>query len=129
MNNLLELHQEHVELTSEVNFLKKEIDFLLKMLRNAYCISSNIEKVKLLDGYWRGFEKNRDRLDELLNKIKKEELNLSRIFQSQLIDEEKTLFKEDSLIASFYKINKEVKTLKESFYDTFGCDVCCHKQN
>jgi hypothetical protein len=130
MKNASELHADHTELTSDIVFLKKEIDFLLKLLRNAYSISVNMEKIKLLDAYWKGFEQNIARLEELLGKIKKEENQLAALCQENLIDGEKTYFNEEETVSAFYKLNKEVRVLKESFYEYMsGCCACSYKTN
>lgn len=118
MKNIAELHTTHLDVLSELNFLKKEIEFLLKIVQKGYSVSANMEKVKLLDAYWIGFEKNLDKLSDLSNTISKEEKNIAALYQNNLIDEEKTLFREDGLMGQFYRIYKEVKTLKDSFYDS-----------
>lgn len=131
MKTIAELHVDHSEIASDIKFLKKEIDFLIKLLKNCYSVSINTDKIKLLDGYWMGFEENISRLDSLLEKVYKEERELAGLYQDSLIDGEKTLFNdEDSMISEFYKINKAVKTLKESFYGYMsGCWACNFKNN
>lgn len=130
MKNLQELHNYQHEISSEIHFLKKEIEFLLKILRNCYSASANLDKIKLLDGYWKGFEQNIDGLDLLLNRIKKQEKSMAVLAQGGLIDSEETSFKEDSLLVEFKEIDKGVKVLKESFYEFMhGCNACTLKNN
>lgn len=129
MKNLAELHTEHLEIESEISFLKKEIEFLLKILRNSYSVSVNGAKIKLLDAYWQSFEDLTQKLNILSSQIKKEEKDLALVYQHNLIDTEKTFFQEDSIPSEFYSIYKEIKVLKESFYAyMIGCNECCLKK-
>jgi hypothetical protein len=105
---------ELVELTSEIIFLKKEIDFLMKLLRNGYSSSVTIEKIRLLDRYWKGFEDNISRLDSLLTLINKEE---------------KTLLNIDGINKEFYTVDQGVKSLKDSFYEYMSGCCACSKKN
>ena len=130
MKNELELLGDHKEISSEIAFLKKEIAFLLKLLKNAYSASVNIGKIKLLDGYWNGFEENIIGLDFLLTKINKEESHLTSLFPGELFDVEKSFLKREKIISEFYSINKAVKGIKESFYGYMdGCCGCCYKNS
>jgi len=128
MKSLEELHIHHGNVSSEVQFLKKEIEFLLKILRNCYSTSIKLEKIKLLDAYWKGFEQNIEKLDFLLEKVNKEESSMAVLCQDGLINLEKTLFNEDNFLAKLRAIEREVKLLKESFYEFMqGCNACALK--
>lgn len=128
MKNVTELHADHTELSSEISFLKREIEFLLQMLRNGYSSKNDMGKTKLLDGYWKGFEENVEQLGFLQHSIQNREKQLTRLYQANLIDPDKTTFREEDIISEFANINKKVKLLKESFYDYMtGCCACCYK--
>lgn len=128
MKNFDELHIHHKEITSDALFLKKEIEFLLKILRNCYSTSINLDKIKLLDSYWRSFEQNIDKLDLLLKRIRQEEKSMSVLYQEGSIDLESTLFGESAVLENYRNIEKEVKLLKESFYEYMhGCNACALK--
>ena len=128
MKSFEELHIHHGEVSSEVQFLKKEVEFLLKILRNCYSTSVKLEKIKLLDAYWKGFEQNIEKLNSLSEKIMHEEQGMAVLCQDGLIDFERTLFNEDNHLAKLRTIEKEVKLLKESFYEFMqGCNACALK--
>lgn len=131
MKKATELHTDHIDLISEISFLKKEIDFLLKLLRNSYCDSLSNEKLKLLDGYWKGFEKNIQALEVLENCIKSEEKSLADLFKNDLFDREHSYVQPAAQFpVDFYKINREVKTYKESFYELMdNCNACSYKKS
>ncbi len=57
------------DITNEANFLKKEISFLMKILTNCYSTSINVEKIKILDTYWKNFETNIVQLNVLQTEI------------------------------------------------------------
>lgn len=129
MKNLNELHIYHTEISSEILFAKKEVEFLLKILGNCYSTAINEDKLKLLDSYWKSFEQNIDKLDLLLKRIQTEEKSIAVLVQDGLLDSNATNFKEDNCLTEFKEINSAVKILKESFYEFMhGCDACSLKQ-
>ena len=113
MKKMSEVHSNHTEVISEVNFLKQEVLFLLTLLRKAYAVAS-AEEIKLLDGYWKEFEKCMVELEALLTKIQYEEEELGTRLRSEV----SCVFNEnDECQCRFSKIYKEVRLVKESFYD------------
>lgn len=129
MQNVAELPIENVELTSEINFLKKEIEFLMKLLRNGYSSSVTNEKIRLLDKYWKGFEDNIVRLDSLLISISKNENLFDVKYQGNNMEEPKTLFNIEGINKEFGQIDKAVKVLKDSFYEYMSGCCACSKKN
>ena len=124
------LHIRHEDVSSDVLFLKKEIEFLLKILRNCYSTSVKLEKIKLLDGYWKGFEQNIGKLDLLLERINKDENAMAVVSQDGLINEEQTHFNRDSFRVKLKAIDIDVRLLKETFYELMeGCGSCALKTN
>ena len=84
----------------------------------------------MLDGYWKSFETNIKKLEALEMQVKEEEKQLAALYQENLIDTEQTLFNDGSIIPEYYKIMKEVKVFKESFYEFMnGCGACSFKPN
>ncbi len=124
MGNVNVLHRKHVELESNIQFYKQEINFLLKILTKEYSISIAHEKiVKLLDSYWKAFEKYYQELEELEGGIKIEEnkiLFLCKNEEGQLpldeIDEEK-------LLNTYSKIIISLNNLKENLYKYMESDM------
>jgi hypothetical protein len=128
MTNVAELTTENAQTASEILFLKKEIDFLMKLLRNGYSSTVTIEKIRLLDKYWKGFEDNIGRLDSLLFRITMEE-NMPSILSQNNTDENLTLSNKESFTEEFSLINNSVKALKESFYEYMSGCCACSKKN
>jgi hypothetical protein len=120
----------HTEQSAEIQFLKKEISFLLKLLKNAYSISVDIEKLKLLDSYWKGFEDNIKRLDGLLGKITEDKNLAETSFKENDVAAEQMALHKKERMAEFHMIHKAAILLKESFYEYMdGCCACSFKQN
>ena len=118
MRNLAELHSMHTEITSEINFLKTELTFLLKLINKEYSQSVNSHKIKILDSYYVRFEQNIEALVKLNKEIHEEESDLKTLYKSDLIDTEKTEFKDwEKADFEIRRIVDEIKVLKESFYD------------
>ena len=118
MRNLAELHSMHTEIVSEIEYLKNELTFLLKLINKEYSQSINSEKIKILDNYYVRFEKNIDDLAKLNKVIREEEKGLKTLYKSDLIDMEETGFKDwENADLEIRRIINEVKVLKESFYD------------
>jgi hypothetical protein len=117
MKNIAELHTDHLELISEINFLKTELEILQKLLTKEYSHSIDNKKIKMLDSYNLVFEKNIKELKNLLTEVKKEEKNMVIFSQNKNMEPDEILLPDkDALIHNFYIINKEIRTLKESFY-------------
>jgi hypothetical protein len=129
MNTNIELKPFQTEISKEITFFKKEIEFLLNLLKNCYSTSIEIEKVKQLDTYWKGFEDNIINLDLLLERIKKEENILARIYNEKPLEEQKPYSMNGDLMFEYGRILKTVKTLKEGFYKSMaGCCDCSFKK-
>jgi hypothetical protein len=114
MKKMAELHKEHTELSSEIAFLKQEIKFFLKILSKSYTSSSDNGRIKILDAYWKEFEKCRDLLEEVAKRIQNCELQIHTSFERNGIakcqdDAECTL--------NLDNVKKNLRVLKESFYD------------
>jgi len=128
MENIEVIHQHHKEIASHTVFLKNEISFLLKILKNCYSTSINIERTKLLDSYWKRFDNHTLALDQVLNRIHKEEKSLAIHYKDVVMDTETLQLKENQLATKFNDIASEVRLLKESFYEFMqGCNACALK--
>ena len=126
MHTTTSIHQ----ISSEIDFLIKEINFLLKLLRNGYTTSIDTDKIKLLDSYWKGFEDSIKRLHALSAKIGDIESGLGKMYEDDLSDSEKAILDEINISNEFNKINADIKTLKEGFYKYMaGYCACCLKPN
>ncbi len=128
MENIEVIHKHHKEIASHTLFLKNEITFLLKILKNCYSTSMNIERTKLLDSYWKRFDNGTIALDQVLSRIHKEEKSIAIHYKDVLMDTETLTLKEDQLTAKFDSIATELRLLKESFYEFMqGCNACALK--
>jgi len=114
MKRIEEAHTEHTEIISEINFLKQEISFLLKLLQKAYSSSLYNDDVKILDAYWKEFERDKESLEGLQKKVQYEEQRLAARYRR----EGAQLFNENNeYVSIFKKICLDLRLLKESFYD------------
>ena len=128
MENIEVIYQHHKEIASHTVFLKHEINFLMKILKNCYSTSINIDRTKLLDSYWKRFDSNLLALDKVLSRIHKEEKNLAIQYKDIVMDTETLHLKENQLTTKFNTIAIEVRLLKESFYEFMqGCNACALK--
>src|SRR6478735_1450991 len=100
---------ETTELGSEIIFLKEEIDFLLKILRNGYSSSLKLDKIKQLDSFWNGFEQNIKELNLLFTKIQEEKPGLAADYHDRLIDSENNYFNRNILYLEYKTINKNIR--------------------
>ena len=128
MKTLDAVHHHHTALSNEILFLKKEIDFLLKILRNCYSSSVQADKIKLMDSYWKSFEQNSEKLEALNNRIQLEEKKNAVLYKNNpndsLVNDEKELEFNNKI----YAIQLETKLIKESFYEFMqGCNACTLK--
>lgn len=123
MRTATELHSDHIELISDINFINQEINFLLKLIKKEFSLSNkDNEKAKALTAYELEFNKCLDQLSALKSEILTHEKNLSLVFKDDLIHFEKTRLKdEDKLIAEYYDLKKKNRTLKESLYSFITC--------
>lgn len=130
MKTLDAIHQNHTRLSSDAVFLKKEIDFLLKILKNCYSSSVNDDRIKLLDSYWKSFDHNLMAIDQLLNRVQVEENKFTSWYKNQPMDSIFPETKENEFKSKMNAIQDEIKIIKESFY-TFmhGCSACAFKTN
>jgi len=128
MKTLDAVHHHHTELTNEILFLKKEIDFLLKILRNCYSFLVQSDKIKLMDSYWKSFEQNSEKLDQLLNRIQLEEKKNVVLYKNNPDDSLVNDEKESDFSSKINTIQTETKLIKESFYEFMqGCNACTLK--
>lgn len=128
MKTLEEVHHQHTDLSNEILFLKKEIDFLLKILRNCYSSSVQADKIKLMDSYWKSFEQNSEKLDLLSNRIQLEEKKNATLYKNNPNDSLINNQKEAELNRVIDTIKFEIKLIKESFYEFMqGCNACTLK--
>ncbi|HEX8549394.1 MAG TPA: hypothetical protein VF691_20705 [Cytophagaceae bacterium] len=124
MNSVTEIPTESLEIVSDIQFLKKEINFLLKLLKNGYSHSIKSEKIKLLDGYWKGFEESIRNLESLMSKVSEEKLmrSVGYVGITTKAAENAAMTKE------YTRINNVVKVIKEGFYEYMdGCCSCSFK--
>lgn len=135
MSTINEVHSQHIELISEIEFMKTEIKFLMNVLRNAYCASIADSNVKTLDTYWKAFELISKQLDTIHSKVKTEEKVLTGMVKEDLLSIDKNIVSqqnssEDSGKGLYKKLNKEIKVYKESFYDyMIDCKECMIKKH
>jgi uncharacterized coiled-coil DUF342 family protein len=113
MKDIKQLHTQHLELNSEIAFLKQEIFFFLKLLSKAYSDSTDKRAIKILDGYWKEFERCREQMEAVSERIRNCEKHAKSLFAEKGIvrcqdDEECTI--------GLRQISRELKTIKESFY-------------
>src|SRR6478609_6410844 len=104
MSTNTQVQIQQTELISEIDFLKIEINFLMKVLRNAYCASIADDKVKTLDSYWKSLESFTKQLEEILS----------------MEDRSEDLYK---------KLNKEIRQYKVGLYNyMMDCKDCLIKK-
>jgi hypothetical protein len=125
MKNIKELHTKHVELNSEIAFLKQEISFFLKLLSKAYNDASQSSRIKILDGYWKEFEKCRDQLEAASRHIENCEKHAKSLYAEKGItrcqdDEECSM--------GLNNISRELKVIKESFYSFITDNQSLHEK-
>jgi uncharacterized coiled-coil DUF342 family protein len=116
MKTINEIHTNHIEVKSEIAFLRQEINFFKKLLSKSYTSLSDNVKVKILDAYWKEFEKYDAELVQLHSLIDSKEHELAVLFQSDLVDMDPKNFTESEEMSVYYGILKGVRILKESFY-------------
>jgi hypothetical protein len=117
MTTILQIHQEHSVIESNIKFYSLEINFLLKILTHEYAIMASKDKIKILDTFWKAFEKYSIRLKKLSDEIKKEEQDFLLMYESNNEDTESGKAKEEYIISEFSVIQDELKLLKQSLYD------------
>jgi hypothetical protein len=122
MKTLNEIHSQHNTLNSEICFLQQEIKFFIKLLSKSYNDLTEKPKVKILDAYWKEFEKCNDDLKKVAERIKNcEKMAHSKFDKLGMVkcedDEECTL--------SMRTVSNNLRTLKESFY-VFVIDLNNH---
>lgn len=128
MKTLDAVHHHHTELSNEILFLKKEIDFLLKILRNCYSSSVQADKIKLMDSYWKSFDQNKEKLDHLLDRIELEEKKNTNLYKNNPKDSLVNDQKESEFNRVIETVQFETKLIKESFYEFMhGCNACALK--
>ena len=129
MKTLDAIQQNHTQLFSEAVFLIKEIDFLLKILKNCYSSSVDDDRIKLLDSYWKSFDQNLIDIDQLLDRLQLEEKKCSSWYKNQHMDSVFFKTKENEFKLKMNTIQDEIKIIKESFYAFMnGCSACSFKK-
>ncbi|MFL5730805.1 MAG: hypothetical protein ACJ75J_15055 [Cytophagaceae bacterium] len=113
MKDIKQLHAQHLELYSEIAFLKQEINFFLKLLSKAYSDSIDKRAINVLDGYWKEFERCGEQLALVSERIENCEKHAKSLFAEKGIarcqdDEECTM--------GLKHISRDLKIIKESFY-------------
>ncbi len=101
------------ELLSEIDFLKKEIDFLLDLLRGGYSATLTMEAIRRLDNMWKGFEDNIQRMEALSGLIATRNLKP----RDSGIEKNRFELDDESIISEFYRISAALRAVKENFYD------------
>lgn len=130
METLDTVQQHHTQLSSEAVFLKKEIDFLLKILKNCYSTSVSDERIKLLDSFWKNFDRHLSDLDQLVSHIALQENKYSMRHKNHPVNSIIPDNKEETFKLKMNFIQIEIKLLKESFYEFMhGCNACVFKTN
>jgi len=112
MTNSTLTHHFSTELLSEIDFLKKEVDFLLGLLRNGYSATLNMDGIRRLDSMWKGFEENIQRMEALSGLI-----NVPEGGAEQNGEKSHFMLDDESIISEFYRISGALRSVKESFYD------------
>ena len=125
MKTAEELHTQHRETTSEIVFLKTEMEFLLKILRNCYSSKIVLERTKMMDSYWKVFEHTIKKLNILNSQIVEGENECGYLTKNELVGADSQL-PEDPLVQVVKNVDAEIKILKASFYEFMhGCN-CVH---
>jgi hypothetical protein len=123
MENITEFHKKNIELKSNIQFYKQEINFLLKILTKEYTISiTDKEIVKLLDSYWKEFEKYLQKLEGLELNIKYQELEILSFYKNNG-NEPKKEIEEEKIATQYLSIVNSLKTIKESLYNYLESDL------
>jgi len=112
MTNSTLTHNFSTELLSEIDFLKKEVDFLLGLLRNGYSATLNMDGIRRLDSMWKGFEENIQRMEALSGLI-----NVPESGAEQNGEKSHFMLDDESIISEFYRISGALRSVKENFYD------------
>jgi hypothetical protein len=120
MSQLNELHKDHLELESDLLFYKQEISFLLKIIAPEYSKSVSIEKIKLLDSYWKEFEKYYKKLEQLISEIKEHEYNLSLVYRENFKQMLSTKLTETGIVVEYINLRNALRAVKASLYDFLG---------
>jgi hypothetical protein len=128
MQSSTESKTDYAELLTEISYSKRELKFLLTILRNAYSVSANGDKIKLLDKYWKAFELNLESLTLLSDELEKEEEKQGALTRKNPIEDTYSLISERTMIARFDQLTKNTNELKNNFYEYMdGCSACSLK--
>lgn len=130
MKTLDAIQVQNSELSGKILFLKKEIDFLLKILRNCYSSSVQADKIKLMDSFWKGFEQNTNQLDLILTHIEQEERKNASLYRNVPEDSLVNDKKQSEFQKQVASIQAKLQSTKENFYEFMqGCSACALKQH
>ena len=81
-----------------------------------------------MDSYWKSFEQNSEKLDQLLNRIQLEEKKNAVLYKNNPDDSLVNDEKESDFSSKINTIQTETKLIKESFYEFMqGCNACTLK--
>jgi hypothetical protein len=114
MNKSSQLHQENNEMLSKSSFLKKEIDFLLKLVQKEYSHSLNSLKYHVLDSYSEMLTNASKKLNLLNSKILNNEREVDKSYHSIYEDLNYISFKEGKNAEELDRITSEIATIKGS---------------
>lgn len=109
------------DLEADIQFYKQEINFLLKTLTKEYSICMTHQpSVKLLDSYWKEFEKYKHKLTELEHTIHVQKQELVLFCKKKLTFSEA---EEKKISAEFHTIIQSLKKIKKNFYNYLESDL------
>jgi hypothetical protein len=121
MENKDDIQQKYIELESDIQLYKQEIKFLLKVLAREYTISiTHLGIVKLLDAYWKEFEKSIEKLKNLETEIKKSKQETIFLCKHEInlllpnLDEKKIFTEYRTIVNSLMNIKKNLYNYIES---------------
>jgi hypothetical protein len=117
MATILQSHREHAILESNIRFYALEINFLLKILTREYGIMASKEKIKMLDSFWKEFEKYGIKMCMLSEKIQKKEHGLHVMYAKNPENTPENISREETIMSEFSATVDELKLLKQSLYD------------
>lgn len=121
METTIESRKSQSELEADIRFYKQEINFLLKTLTKEYSICMTHQpSVKLLDSYWKEFEKYKHKLNELELTLQAQKQDLVLFCKKKLSYDET---EEKKMMAEFYNIIQSLKKIKTNFYNYLESDL------
>ena len=116
MEKIAEIHQDHLLIHSDIAFYNTEINFLKKLLSAQYADTTNHEEIRLLDNYWKEFDRIKEDLRMLDHKINANEYNFKQMYLQAVENIYEAYTEEERIVIDFYSTREKLKLLKESFY-------------